>query len=270
LFTTAARYLSSGCVRVEEVHVLTNWILNGQDGWSPGRIQQVEASEERIDVKVQNPPQLRTVYLTSWVNGAGQVNFRPDIYQMDGTGFVVGQPLAPGEFSDDGQRYVLKAQAYKVEEVPDRPEPVRLFAPRRKERSQRTSNDYDPFSVFSKPKARKATRNRSNPFFFGRPSKPKKTLADIEDDDGVIVNFNLPRSSKVKKKLLKKKTNDKTTSKAAAAASKKKPVTAAAKKKKAEQTAAAQKKTPPAAVQPVKKKKKIEEATASAAKPGAP
>src|SRR5207248_2311794 len=30
------------------------------------------------------------------------------IYDLDHTNFVVGQPLGPGEYSDDGQRFVLK------------------------------------------------------------------------------------------------------------------------------------------------------------------
>jgi murein L,D-transpeptidase YcbB/YkuD len=262
LFTTAARYLSSGCVRVEQVQVLINWILNGQDGWSPGRIDQVAASEERVDVKVQNPPQVRTIYLTSWVNGAGQVNFRPDVYNLDGTGFVVGQPLAPGELSDDGQRYVLKAQVYKVEEVPDQPESFSIFSPRRKRTS--FSND-DPFGFF------KSRRTRSNTSYFGSTgTKAKKSLADIEDDnDNVLFNFNRPSSASVKKKtLFDLKKKRKTDLKKSEAAGKKKPVAAAnAKKKKVEQTAAAQKKpqaAPAAATTVVKKKKKLEEASATA------
>jgi hypothetical protein len=216
---------------------------------------------------VQNPPQVRTVYLTSWVNGAGQVNFRPDVYDMDDTGFIVGQPLAPGDLSDDGQRYVLKAQVYKVEEVPDQPEYFSIFSPRGKSRAERTSygND-DPFGFF---KPRKTTRGKSNTLFF-KPgaTKPKKSLADIEDDDDVIFNFNRPSSIfKVKKKSLadtKKKTDSKTKKKEAATAGKKKPVVA--KKKKTEQAAAAaQKKPQPAgATEPVKKKKKVEEASATA------
>lgn len=93
LFTEASRYFSSGCVRVEEVHELTNWILAGQDGWNPSRIQAVVASGERLDVAVADPPQLRWSYLTSWVGGDGFVNFRGDIYSLDGTGFVSGQPV---------------------------------------------------------------------------------------------------------------------------------------------------------------------------------
>jgi len=266
LFTTAARYLSSGCVRVEQVSVLINWILNGQEGWSPGRIDQVKASQERVDVKVQNAPQVRTVYLTSWVNGAGQVNFRPDVYDLDDTNFVVGQPLAPGELSDDGERYVLKAQVYKVEEVPDRPESFSIFSPRRGERGERaTYGNSDPFGFFKPRKA--TTRSKSKSFFFGTTATTsKKSLADLDDDDDVIFNFNGSSASKKKLLDLKKKKKADAKKKEAAAAGKKKPAaTANAKKKKPAQTAAAQKKPQPAAsVQPVKKKKKVEEASATA------
>jgi hypothetical protein len=109
LFTTAARYVSSGCIRVDKVQILVNWILNGQDGWNSNRIDQAADSPEPIDVKVVNQPQLRVVYLTAWVNDQGPAHFRPDIYDLDGTGFVVGQPLPPNEYSETGERFVLKA-----------------------------------------------------------------------------------------------------------------------------------------------------------------
>jgi L,D-transpeptidase YcbB len=93
LFTEASRYFSSGCVRVEQVHVLTDWILNGQDGWNPSRIEAVVRSGERLDVPIANGPGLRWSYLTAWVGGDGFANFRDDIYSLDGTGFVSGQPV---------------------------------------------------------------------------------------------------------------------------------------------------------------------------------
>ncbi|MGE4245232.1 MAG: murein L,D-transpeptidase [Parvibaculaceae bacterium] len=92
LFTEASRYFSSGCVRVDKVHILTNWILNGQEGWNTDRIEQMVASKERLDVKVMDPPQVRFAYLTAWVADDGTAFFRPDIYHLDGTGFVTGQP----------------------------------------------------------------------------------------------------------------------------------------------------------------------------------
>jgi hypothetical protein len=241
LFTAESRYVSSGCVRVEQIPVLINWILNGQDGWTPARIDEIKASEERLDVKVTNPPQVRTVYLTSWVGESGEVNFRPDVYDLDDTGFVIGQPLAPGELSDDGQRYVLKAQVYKVEEVPDAPAFFSFFGSRKAR-----AGDSDPFD-----------------FFGSRRTRAKKTVSDDDDDGfGAIFNFNRPGAGKVKKKI-----DSKTKKKeAATAGKKKKPVVAPNGKKKTEQTAAAQKKPQPAQTgEPVKKKKKVEEASATAA-----
>lgn len=92
LFTEGQRYFSSGCVRVEQVHVLTEWILRDTPGWSRERIEAVVKSGERLDVHVENPPGVLWAYLTSWVTPEGEVNFREDIYRLDGTGFVHGQP----------------------------------------------------------------------------------------------------------------------------------------------------------------------------------
>ena len=108
LFQAGARFFSSGCVRVDKVAILINWILNGQDGFSPSRIEELAQSEERLDEKIINPPQLRVAYLTAWPSADGSVAFRRDVYGLDGTGFIVGQPLPVGEKSDEGQRFVLK------------------------------------------------------------------------------------------------------------------------------------------------------------------
>jgi peptidoglycan hydrolase-like protein with peptidoglycan-binding domain len=107
LFATGQRFYSSGCVRVEKVAILINWILNGQDGFDNSRIAYLAESKERLDKPVSNPPQLRVAYLTAWPGRNGEVNFRPDIYELDGSGFVLGQPLPVGE-SSGGKRFVLK------------------------------------------------------------------------------------------------------------------------------------------------------------------
>jgi len=125
-FGEAERYLSSGCVRVDQVHVLVNWILNGQDGWNMDRIEDVSAKVERMDVGVISQPQLRWVYLTGWATPDGQVNFRPDVYELDGSGFVSGQPTPVGEVAEDGRRWldkmppaaVLGSQAVQPDEDP--------------------------------------------------------------------------------------------------------------------------------------------------------
>jgi murein L,D-transpeptidase YcbB/YkuD len=92
LFGSNARYESSGCVRVEQVSTVVDWILGGQDGIDARQIETITASHEPYDVKVANPPDVRFMYLTAWATEDGKVNFRPDIYRLDGTGFVLGQP----------------------------------------------------------------------------------------------------------------------------------------------------------------------------------
>ena len=61
------------------------------------RISAVADASERLDVKVSDGPQLRWVYLTAWATEDSRVHFRPDVYELDTTGFVVGQPLPLGQ-----------------------------------------------------------------------------------------------------------------------------------------------------------------------------
>ena len=96
LFGSNARYESSGCVRVEQVSTVVDWILGGQDGIDASEIEMITASQEPYDVTVANPPDVRFMYLTAWATEDGKVNFRPDIYRLDGTGFVLGQPGPTG------------------------------------------------------------------------------------------------------------------------------------------------------------------------------
>ncbi len=107
LFNTGSRLYSSGCVRVDGVAVMIDWIMQGQDGLSPARIAELAQTKERLDTTVANAPQLRVAYLTAWPAKGGVAAFRPDVYELDGTGFVVGQPLPVGE-KLDGQRFVMK------------------------------------------------------------------------------------------------------------------------------------------------------------------
>lgn len=108
LFKTSNRFYSSGCIRVENMPLLVRWVLNGQDGFNEGKIASMATTLERLDVPIAAPPQLRVGYLTAWPTSNGTVAFRRDIYDMDKSGFTVGQPMPVGEKSPDGQRYVLK------------------------------------------------------------------------------------------------------------------------------------------------------------------
>lgn len=119
LFRSSNRFFSSGCIRVEKMPLLAEWILNGQNGFNAPKIASMAQTLERLDVPVAAGPQLRVAYLTAWPTAGGTVAFRRDVYQMDQSGFTVGQPMPVGELSPDGLRYVLKPLPRLVAEVND-------------------------------------------------------------------------------------------------------------------------------------------------------
>jgi L,D-transpeptidase YcbB len=92
LFLQNARFESSGCVRVDNVRMFIDWILSGQDGFNEAQFEMITASEETYVMPVHRAADVRFMYLTAWATEDGRVNFRPDIYNLDGTGFILGQP----------------------------------------------------------------------------------------------------------------------------------------------------------------------------------
>jgi L,D-transpeptidase YcbB len=94
------RFVSSGCVRVQDVRDYVAWLLKDTPGWSRDQIDQAIRSGQRLDVKLTQPVPVYWVYITAWATPDGLVQFRPDIYQRDGAGpgplasAVPDQPLA--------------------------------------------------------------------------------------------------------------------------------------------------------------------------------
>jgi L,D-transpeptidase YcbB len=92
LFQRNQRFESSGCVRVDDVRSFVTWILDGQGGFDDAQFEMITATEEPYTLAVSGKTDIRFMYLTAWVNGEGRAQFRPDVYNLDGTGFVTGQP----------------------------------------------------------------------------------------------------------------------------------------------------------------------------------
>jgi L,D-transpeptidase YcbB len=82
------RFHSSGCVRIQNVRELVNWLLIETRGWSREEIDHVIKSGERKDAKIAKPVPLYWVYVTAWATPDGIVQFREDIYNRDGLGTV--------------------------------------------------------------------------------------------------------------------------------------------------------------------------------------
>jgi L,D-transpeptidase YcbB len=96
-FVSNARFQSSGCVRVDNVRSFITWILDSQDGFDEAQFEMITATQETTVTPVRNPPVVRFMYLTAWATEDGRINFRPDIYSLEGTGFILGQPEPTGE-----------------------------------------------------------------------------------------------------------------------------------------------------------------------------
>jgi len=93
LFGRNVRFESSGCVRIDQVQTVVKWILDRtQTPLDEATYQALVNSTEQYEQPVENGPDVRWMYLTAWATEDGRVNFRPDVYGLDGTDFVFGQP----------------------------------------------------------------------------------------------------------------------------------------------------------------------------------
>jgi murein L,D-transpeptidase YcbB/YkuD len=88
LFDENARFHSSGCVRVEGVNQLVNWLLRDNGDWDISKVDAQFESNQRLDVECKARVPLHTTYITAWANRQGTVSFRDDVYKFDEQGKV--------------------------------------------------------------------------------------------------------------------------------------------------------------------------------------
>lgn len=91
LFGEDFRFHSSGCVRIQNVRELVNWLLAETPGWGRNDIEQVIKAGERKDARIAKPVPLLWVYVTAWATPDGIVQFRDDIYHRDGIAGTTAQ-----------------------------------------------------------------------------------------------------------------------------------------------------------------------------------
>lgn len=86
IFGDDFRFVSSGCIRVQNVRDYIAWILKDTPGWDRQAIDEAIRGGKRIDAKPASPIPVYWVYITAWGTPEGAVQFRDDIYSKDGFG----------------------------------------------------------------------------------------------------------------------------------------------------------------------------------------
>ena len=84
LFRQETRFFSSGCVRVQNVRELITWLAKGNDGWDRSQIDTMYRTGERLNLALSQKVPVFFTYITAWAVTDGVVQFRNDIYNLDG------------------------------------------------------------------------------------------------------------------------------------------------------------------------------------------
>ena len=83
IFGESDRFVSSGCVRVQDVARFVEFLLNRNDGWDRARVRDAFNSGERKDVRLSVDVDVQWVYISAWATPDGTIHYRNDIYEKD-------------------------------------------------------------------------------------------------------------------------------------------------------------------------------------------
>ena len=83
LFSKDVRAYSHGCIRLGEPEKLAAYLLENDKSWDDAKISAAMNKGEEKFVKLAEPVPVFITYYTSWVDDAGKLQFREDIYGHD-------------------------------------------------------------------------------------------------------------------------------------------------------------------------------------------
>ena len=86
IFGDDYRFVSSGCMRVQNVRDYVAWLLKNTPGWDRAKIDETIQSGQRVNARIADPVACYWVYVTAWATPDAGVQFRDDIYNKDGLG----------------------------------------------------------------------------------------------------------------------------------------------------------------------------------------
>ena len=84
LFQQRSRPFSAGCVRVQDVFELVEWLGATSRAGTAGTVRAVVEQGQALDVNLTRPVPVYFAYITAWAERDGKCEFRPDIYGRDG------------------------------------------------------------------------------------------------------------------------------------------------------------------------------------------
>ncbi len=82
LFSDGQRFFSSGCVRVQNIDDLIQWLLSVNNGWERNKLESILNIAASTTVRMDEEIPIKIGYLTAWIDKR-QVHFREDIYGKD-------------------------------------------------------------------------------------------------------------------------------------------------------------------------------------------
>lgn len=108
LFNQRWRAFSAGCVRVQDVFTLAEWLAKYETGWEqPGRAQDMIATGQPVDINLTKRVPVYFTYITAWAELDGRIMFRPDIYGRDGVQALLASLERDPEEEAPPQRFTL-------------------------------------------------------------------------------------------------------------------------------------------------------------------
>ncbi|MEO6537293.1 MAG: L,D-transpeptidase family protein [Ferruginibacter sp.] len=83
IFSRDKRAVSHGCIRLADAEKLANYLLRNNPSWTPEKVNAAMNSGKEQFVALTPAMHVSITYYTAWVDEAGQLNFRDDIYAND-------------------------------------------------------------------------------------------------------------------------------------------------------------------------------------------
>jgi murein L,D-transpeptidase YcbB/YkuD len=83
LFSRDKRAFSHGCIRLSDAQKMAEYLLRNDPDWDVTKISEAMNSGKEKFVRLKNPAEVFITYYTAWVDEAGKLNFRGDVYARD-------------------------------------------------------------------------------------------------------------------------------------------------------------------------------------------